>query len=51
VVTITDPEKLSEKATWYLATTLPHPGSSKRAKEEGSGLAVPELTKVVHLYR
>jgi hypothetical protein len=47
VVATTDPQELPEKATWYLVTNLPHPGS-ERAKE--SELAAAELAEVVRLY-
>ena len=48
VVATTDPKELPDKATWYLATNLPHPGS-ERSTEEGA-LAAADLSEVVRLY-
>jgi SRSO17 transposase len=48
VVATTDPEKLPDKATWYLVTNLPHP-ASERAQQE-SKLAPADLSKLVSLY-
>lgn len=48
VVPTTDPRRLPEKATWYLVTNLPHPGS-KRATESES-LAPADLAEIVRLY-
>jgi hypothetical protein len=47
VVATTDPKRLPEKATWYLATNLPHPGS-KGATE--SKLEAADLSEIVRLY-
>ena len=51
VVATTDPKELPDKATWYLATNLPHPTSSKpeRAQQE-SKLEVADLSEIVRLY-
>ena len=43
----TDPEELTDKATWYLATNLPHP-DSKRATE--SELEAANLAEIIRLY-
>jgi hypothetical protein len=48
VVATTDPKELPDKATWYLRTNLPHPGS-ERSREEGA-LAPADLSEVVRLY-
>jgi hypothetical protein len=48
VVATTDPKELPDKATWYLSTNLPHPGS-ERSREEGA-LAAADLSEVVRLY-
>ncbi len=47
VVATTDPKELPDKATWYLATNLPTPGS-KRATE--SELEAADLAEIVRLY-
>src|SRR5215216_3670932 len=47
VVATTDPKELPDKATWYLATNLPAPGS-KRATE--SELEAADLSEVLRLY-
>jgi hypothetical protein len=47
VVLTTDPRRLPEKATWYLASNLPHP-SSKRATD--SELEAADLAEIVRLY-
>jgi hypothetical protein len=47
VVATTDPEELPEKATWYLVTNLPAPGSG-RAEE--SDLTAADLSEIVRLY-
>jgi hypothetical protein len=47
VVATTDPKELPDKATWYLATNLPAPGS-KRASE--SELEAHDLSEIVRLY-
>ncbi len=49
VVATTDPKELPDKATWYLVTNLPHPGS-ERAKEEESKPEAADLAEIVHLY-
>lgn len=48
IVATTDPKELPDKATWYLTTNLPHPGS-ERARGEGA-LAPADLSEVVRLY-
>lgn len=47
VVATTDPKELPDKATWYLASNLPHP-DSKRATE--SELEAADLAEIVRLY-
>jgi hypothetical protein len=47
VVATTDPRELPDKATWYLATNLPAPGS-KRATD--SELEAADLAEIVRLY-
>jgi DDE superfamily endonuclease len=49
VVATTDPKELPDKATWYLATNLPHPTSSERTQQE-SKLEVADLSEIVRLY-
>ena len=48
VVATTDPERLPEKATWYLVSNLPHPDDSEPTTE--SELAPAYLSEIVHLY-
>src|SRR5215216_727569 len=48
VVATTDPKELPDKATWYLTTNLPAPGS-ERSREEGA-LAPADLSELVWLY-
>jgi hypothetical protein len=48
VVAATDPKELPDKATWYLTTNLPAPGS-ERSREEGA-LVPADLSEVVRLY-
>src|SRR5215217_4837232 len=48
VVATTDPKELLDKATWYLTTNLPAPGS-ERSREEGAP-APADLSEVVWLY-
>jgi hypothetical protein len=48
VVATTDPKELPDKATWYLTTNLPAPGS-ERSREEGAP-APADLSEVVWLY-
>jgi hypothetical protein len=48
VVVTTDPGMLPERATWYLTTNLPAPGSP-RAGEEGA-LPAADLAEIVRLY-
>ena len=48
VVATTDPRRLPDKATWYVVTNLPAPGS-ERAKE-GNGLPAAGLAEIVRLY-
>jgi hypothetical protein len=47
VVATTDPKELPDKATWYLTTNLPHPGSERAADSE---LAAADLAEIVRLY-
>jgi hypothetical protein len=47
VVATTDPKELPDKATWYLVTNLPHPGSERANKSE---LAQADLAEIVRLY-
>jgi len=47
VVATTDPEKLPEKATWYLVTNLPHPDSERATESE---LGPAHLVEIVRLY-
>ncbi len=49
VVATTDPEKLPDKATWYVVSNLPAPGS-ERAREENRLGAVADLAEIVRLY-
>jgi hypothetical protein len=48
IVVTTDPATLPERATWYLTTNLPAPGST-RAEEEGA-LPAADLAEIVRLY-
>jgi hypothetical protein len=52
VVATTDPEKLPDKATWYVVTNLPHPDSEPAHEEEESKkkLAAADLSEIVRLY-
>ena len=52
VVATTDPKELPDKATWYLATNLPHPTSSERSKEESNDqkLEAADLSEIMSLY-
>ncbi len=47
VVATTDPKELPDKATWYLSTNLPHPGSERAAESE---LEAADLAEIVRLY-
>jgi SRSO17 transposase len=47
VVATTDPKELPDKATWYLTTNLPHPGSERAADSEP---AAADLAEIVRLY-
>jgi hypothetical protein len=47
VVATTDPKELPDKATWYLTTNLPAPGSKRAADGE---LEAADLSEVVRLY-
>jgi hypothetical protein len=47
VVATTDPKALPDKATWYLATNLPHPDSDLAIENE---LAAADLSEIVRLY-
>jgi hypothetical protein len=42
-----DPKELPDKATWYLSTNLPHPGSERAADSE---LEAADLAEIVRLY-
>ena len=48
IVVTTDPATLPDRATWYLVTNLPAPGSA-RADEEGA-LPAADLAELVRLY-
>ncbi len=48
IVATTDPATLPEHRTWYLATTLPAPGSA-RARQEGT-VPAADLAEIVRLY-
>jgi hypothetical protein len=48
VVTTADPKGLPDKATWYLATNLPHPGSKRATQSELEAAA--DLSEIVRLY-
>jgi hypothetical protein len=48
VVATDDPEKLPDKATWYVVSNLPAAGS-ERAKEENT-LGAADLAEIVRLY-
>ena len=48
IVVTTDPATLPERATWYLTTNLPAPGST-RAEGEGA-LPAADLAEIVRLY-
>src|SRR3712207_3111825 len=48
IVVTTDPGSLPDRATWYLVSNLPHPGS-EWAKEERE-LAAADLGEVVRMY-
>jgi DDE superfamily endonuclease len=48
VVATTDPKGLPDKATWYLTTNLPHPGSDRAAESSEPGAV--DLAEVVRLY-
>jgi hypothetical protein len=47
VVATADPDRLPEKATWYLATDLPRPGSPRAAE---SAYPVADLGEIVRIY-
>jgi hypothetical protein len=47
VVATTDPERLPEKATWYLVSNLPHPDSELATESE---LTSADLSEIVRLY-
>jgi len=47
VVATIDPERLPEKATWYLVSNLPHPDSEPTTESE---LAPAYLSEIVRLY-
>ena len=47
VVATTDPKELPDKATWYLATNLPHPDSERATEGE---LEAANLAEIIRLY-
>ncbi len=47
VVATTDPKELPDKATWYLATNLPHPDSQRATESE---LEAANLAEIIRLY-
>jgi hypothetical protein len=47
VVATTDPKELPDKATWYLATNLPHPDSKGATDSE---LEAANLAEIIRLY-
>jgi hypothetical protein len=47
VVATTDPKELPDKATWYLATNLPAPGSKRATEGE---LEAADLAEIVRTY-
>nr|WP_319949629.1 transposase [Streptomyces halobius] len=47
VIATTDPATLPAQSTWYLATNLPRPGSTR---ESGSRHPAADLTEVVRIY-
>jgi hypothetical protein len=47
VVATTDPERLPEKATWYLVSNLPHPDFEPATESE---LSPAHLSEIVRLY-
>ena len=47
VVATTDPKELPDKATWYLATNLPHPDSKRASDGE---LEAANLAEIIRLY-
>jgi SRSO17 transposase len=47
VVATTDPKELPDKATWYLASNLPHPDSERATESE---LEAADLAEIVRLY-
>lgn len=46
VVATKDPASLPEKATWYLATNLPRPGSPREAESEHPPADLTEITRI-----
>ena len=46
VVATKDPATLPEKATWYLATNLPRPGSPREAESEHPPADLAEVTRI-----
>ena len=46
VVATKDPATLPEKATWYLATNLPRPGSPREAESEHPPADLEEITRI-----
>ena len=46
VVATKDPATLPEKATWYLATDLPRPGSTREAESEHPPADLAEVTRI-----
>jgi hypothetical protein len=50
VVATTDPKELPEKATWYLVSNLPAPGSEQAQQRPEGGLASADPAEIVRLY-
>jgi hypothetical protein len=46
VVATADPGTLPDKATWYLATNLPRPGSPRRAASAHPPAGLAEITRI-----
>jgi DDE superfamily endonuclease len=49
VVATTDPKELPDKATWYLTTNLPHPGSERAINGEPEAADLSEVVRVYGL--
>ncbi|MCQ8195217.1 hypothetical protein NP777_44775 [Streptomyces sp. RCU064] len=46
VVATTDPDTLPEKSTWYLATNLPRPNSTRQADSHHPAAALAEIVRI-----